>query len=368
MRILKYLFLLFLLAFVALSVFVATQKGDYYIVRSIIIKSPKTVVFNYVNDYRNWENWVSWKENDSNVIYNYPQNTIGFGSSYSWYGEEGNGNIKTIFVKTNDSLVQAMRYDESPSKVFWSFKDTLSGTKVTWRTKGSMPFMDKIYAVLKGGPEKVIGIRYEKSLLNLDKRLDYEIKTYTIEVNGVVTKTSTFYLQKTISSKISNLSKNLKIMLPNLLDFCKKNNIATNGKPFVIYHSFDEKKDFTKFSACIPVKEEIFTSIGSDLTGGKLESFQAVKTTLTGDYSHTREAWNQTKAYITKNKLIRSAAGPIMEIYTKGISQEKSPSKWVTHLYIAVNPKNSPSKIFRPIILDSTAITKPIKKEQIILN
>jgi effector-binding domain-containing protein len=363
MRILKYLFLLFLLAFVALAVFVATQKGDYDIVRSIIIKSPKTVVFNYVNDFRNWENWVSWKENDSNVIYNYPENTIGIGSSYSWSGADDSGNIKTIFVKTNDSLVQTMNYNESLSKVFWSFKDTLDGTKVIWRTKGTLPFMDKIYAVVKGGPEKVIGIRYERSLLNLDKILDYEIKTYSIEVNGLVTKTSTYYLQKNIISKISNLSKNLKIMLPNLLDFCKKNNIAKNGNPFVIYHSYDENKGITNFSACIPVREEIFTSIGSDLTGGKLESFQAVKTTLTGDYSHSRKAWNETTAYITKNKLTRSAAGPAMEIYTKGITQEKSPSKWVTHLYIAINPKNAPPKVFMPIVLDSTVVSKPTKKE-----
>jgi effector-binding domain-containing protein len=367
MRILKYIFLLLLLAFVALSVFIATQKGDYDIVRSKIIKSPKTVVFNYVNDYRNWENWFSWKENDSNLIYNFPENTIGIGSSFSWSGAEGTGNIKTIFVKTNDSLAQTMHCNESSSKVFWSFKDTIGGTKVTWRTKGTLPFMDKIYAVLKGGAEKVIGNRYEKSLLNLDKRLDYEIKTYSIEVNGLVTKTSTFYLQQTITSKISNLSKNLKIMLPNLLDFCKKNNIANNGKPFVIYHSYDEKKGIAKFSACIPVKEEIFTSIGSDLTGGKLESFQSVKTTLTGDYSHSRQAWDETSAYITKNKLTRSVTGPAMEIYTRGINQEKSPSKWVTHLYIAVNPKNIPAKIFMPIILDSTAISKPTKKEQIIL-
>ena len=55
MKILKYIFLLILLAFFALTVFVATQKGDFNVTRSIIIKSPKSTVFNYVNDYRNWE-------------------------------------------------------------------------------------------------------------------------------------------------------------------------------------------------------------------------------------------------------------------------------------------------------------------------
>ena len=112
-----------------------------------------------------------------------------------------------------------------------------------------------------------------------------------------------------------------------------------NGKPFVIYHTYDVANGITNFSVCVPVKEEIFTSPGSDITGGKLESFQAVKTTLTGDYSHSKEAWDKAMEYFTKNNLIKNPLIPSMEIYTKGIEQEKSPSKWVTTIYIAVNSK-----------------------------
>jgi hypothetical protein len=64
MRILKYLFLLFLLALFATTVYIATIKGDFEVERSIIIKSPRTTVFNYVNDFRNWETFGSWKKED----------------------------------------------------------------------------------------------------------------------------------------------------------------------------------------------------------------------------------------------------------------------------------------------------------------
>ena len=87
MRILKYIFLLLLLAFIALAVFVATQKGEYEIVRSKIIKSPKSTVYNYVNDYRNWENWVASKENDPEMSFTYPEKTTGIGGSYYWSGK-----------------------------------------------------------------------------------------------------------------------------------------------------------------------------------------------------------------------------------------------------------------------------------------
>lgn len=357
MRILKYIFLLILLAFVALSVFVATQKGDYDVVRSKVIKSPKSVVFNYVNDYRNWENWGSWKENDAEMKFSYPEKTIGIGGSYSWSGKEGNGNMKTIFVKENDSIAQKMTFDGTPSSVFWTFKDTVGGTKVTWRTKGTMPFMFKVYATIKGGADKIIGDMYEKSLANLDKTLDYEINTYTVNVNGIVTKPGGFYLQRTITSKISNIPKNFKIMLSKLNYFFKKNNIPTNGKPFVIYHTYDVVIGITNFSVCIPIKDEIFTSPGSDIMGGKLEPFEAVKTTLTGDYSHSKEAWDKAAEYIYANNLVRKPAGPSMEVYTIGVEQEKSPSKWVTEIYIAVNPK-----IAVPVVQPKTI--QPVKKTQ----
>ncbi len=64
MRILKYLFLLILLSLVALSVFVATQKGEFNIERSLVINSPRAAAFNYVNDYRNWEDFSSWTVED----------------------------------------------------------------------------------------------------------------------------------------------------------------------------------------------------------------------------------------------------------------------------------------------------------------
>ncbi len=60
MKILKYIFLLLLLAFIAVTIFVATQKGDFNVQRSVVIKSSRPTVFNFINDFRNWETFGSW--------------------------------------------------------------------------------------------------------------------------------------------------------------------------------------------------------------------------------------------------------------------------------------------------------------------
>ena len=339
MKILKYIFLLILLAFFALSVFIATQKGDFEVERSKIIKSPKSTVFNYVNDYRNWENFGSWKIDDPKMQFIYPANTIGKGGSYSWNGTDGSGKIKTVALIDNQSIAQKMDYSGSLSEVNWTFKDTIGGTKVTWRSKGTMNFGFKIYTIFQGGADKVIGSMYERSLANLDKSLDFEMHTYNIKVNGLVKKLGTMYLQQRITSKIVNAPKNIRIMLPKLIHFFRKNKLQIYGKPFVIYHTYDKAKGLTDMSVCVPVAHEIFTSPGSDVTFDKFGSFSAVKTTLTGDYSHTKEAYDKTFDYISKNNLVENP-GPYIEMYSVYTEHEKHPSKWITEIYIPAAVKN----------------------------
>ena len=339
MKIFKYIILLLLLAFFALSVFVATQKGDFDVERSRVIMSPKATVFNYVNDYRNWENFGSWKTDDPQMQFSYPGNTIGKGGSYSWKGAAGDGKVVTVGVKEDQTILQKMDYNGSMSNVYWTFKDTTGGTKVTWRSKGTMNFGFKIYTAFNGGAERIIGGMYERSLQNLNKSVDFEISTYNIKIVGRVKKLGTFYLQQRFTSKIENVPKNLRIMIPKIIRFFSKNKIEMSGRPFVIYHSYDTAKGLTDMSVCMPVKEEIFTSHGSDITPGKLEPFQAVKATLTGDYSHIADARNQTLKHMIKKNHPHDTTMPTLEIYTVSSYQEKHPSKWKTDIYMPVKPK-----------------------------
>ncbi len=342
MRILKYIFLLLLLSLVTLSIFIATQKGDYVVERSKIINAPKTAVFNYVNDYRNWADFGSWAAEDSQMKFIYPQNTIGRGASYSWEGKDGNGNMQTLFVKENDSISQKMNYNDTSSSVSWKFKDTIGGTKVTWRTEGKMSFVFKIYAALHGGANTIIGTMYEKSLANLDKALDYEINTFAVKVNGVIKSPQKFYLGMKFTSEIDKINTNFKIVVPKITSFCKENNIIISGKPFIIYHNYDLTKGLSKISICIPINKEIFISMGSDIISDKLEASEMVKTTLTGDYSHLKKAYDQTVNFLNKNRLKQAPEISHIEIYAISKSEIKNPSKWSTEVYIPLIAKVAP--------------------------
>ncbi len=336
MRIIKYIFLLIILAMVAVTVYVATQKGEFNITKSRIINSPKAVVYNYVNDFRNWENWSSWKTEDPEMEFSYSGPFSGKGASFSWEGSDSEGNVKTTYIKDNDSLVQTMIYNGSPTMVTWKFKDTVGGTKVTWRAKGKLDFMSKIYATAKGGGETIFSNMFEKSLANLDRSLDYEINTFSVKLGGIVRKSGVMYLKQSITSTIENAPKNRQIMLSKMLHFFKKNEIPMGGKPFVIYHSNDIDKGITKFSVCIPIREEIYTSAGSDITFGQLPLFRAAKITLNGDYSHREAALKKGAEFLRENNLERLDDFRSLEILTKNMQDVKGPSKWVTDIYIPI--------------------------------
>jgi hypothetical protein len=339
MRILKYLFLLLLLSLVALSIFIATQKGEFTIERSKIINSPKASVYNYVNDYRNWEDFETWSDQDTQTQYNYPENTIGKGSYYNWVGKDGSGNIQTLFTKENDSIAQKMMFDGTNSQVNWKFKDTIGGTKVTWSSKGKMDFMFKIYSALNGGVDKIIGTIYEKSLANLDKNLVYEIKTFSIKNEGVIKHPQLFYVAQTFTTEISKINKNFKIVLPKITTFCADNNITVSGSPFIIYHTYDTASGLAKISIALSIQSEISLSAGSDINSGKLENFEAVKVTLAGDYSHSQKAYNKAVAVLNQKQLKRDPNYAFIAMYKKGKSEIKNPSKWLTEIYIPLEPK-----------------------------
>ena len=351
MRILKYIFLLFLLALVGITVYVATQKGDFELSKSSIIKTPRSTVFDYVNDYKNWETFGSWMQKRSDIKFSYPDKTIGRGAKCYFDNGSDTGDINTIFIKENETITQKANFNGTTTAISWTFKDTLGGTKVSIHSKGKLDLVTKISTFFKGGITSILEDTFEKSLRNLDKTLAFEMKTYSIKVNGIVQRGSGFCLKQTVTCHIKSIPKNIKIMMPRMVNFFKKNKLAMAGKPFVNYDRYDIANDIATISVSVPVAKQIFISPGSDVAAGEIIAFTCLKTTLVGDYSHNKEAWAKAKQYIVANGLKENFAGNYSEVYVKTIDDNKQPSKWVTEIYIPVFPKAEATK---PVIVIPT--------------
>ena len=356
MGILKYIALLFLLFLLGSSVYIATQSAKYNVTRSKVIKNPRTVVFTYLNDYRNWETFVEWIKDDKSIKINYPELTIGAGASCTWTSDKSNGNLTTFSITENERIAQKMIRNKEEAIISWKLKDTVGGTKVTWSGKGKLDFKSKVIAFFNGGINSYIGDSYEKSLENLNKTLDYEINTYKISVNGLVTRPGGFYLKQFMHCKQKEVDRYIKILVPRMEHFFEKNKIVASGKPFIIYHKYDRTNDDVGFSVCMPVQDSIHIMSGSDIESSALPTYTSLKTTLEGDYSHTQVAWKKAFNYITDHNLERNRSGQVIEVYVKGRNNSKSPSKWITEIYVPVYPKTI-AKLATIKATDSTRIS-----------
>ena len=355
MKILKYIFLLLLLCGIAGFVFIATQPGEYSITKKKEINVSKEVVFNFINDYENWHLWnVNIDSTSSKELFSEDSKTYTI--------KTGNESVvyETIATHENDSIIQKLAQDNLSNTLIWKFYSTEKGTLLTCEMKGTMTLEQKILSVLQGGAKNYLGEDIEKNLANVEQYLTNQLNNYNIKINGLVTKQGSLLIKQVDSSAIKNFSSIAINKIPQLIKFGKENDINSIEKPFVLFNNWNTSSTKIPFAVCLPVKEEIITSEGSDILGGELFEFKAVKITLTGDHSHIKKAWNEGFKYIQKNKLIEDKLGTYLMVYTIFSEQDKQPSKWVTEIYIPIksqaipNRKPTTNNSQEPIIEDSS--------------
>lgn len=358
MKILKYIFLLLLIVIVIGAIYLATLDGKYDVKRSRLIKAEPELVFNELNDYKNWEDWGPWFEADSTIAVDYPENTIGEGASYSWKSKDGDGMMRTLKVDKPNSLDQEVVFEtpfgDMKTDVYWILEKVEEGTNLTWGMKGEIDFINR-WMVNK--MEKSIGQEEERGLELLDEHIQKEIKIYSIDFNGVIEYGGGYYLYTTTSSKIDEIEAKYPVLLLKMYGFVKNNNIRTTSGPFTLYHKYDEENGTTMFSVCYPVAEKIITPRGSDVLSGFMESGKYFKTTLNGSYENSDEAWEKAMdeaQNLEDYKMIET--GEPFEVYVNNPHEIPNPADLITEIYIPVkkNIRLPPAPEPAPLVEEDT--------------
>jgi len=339
MKTLKYIFFLLLIAIITLAIYIAVQPSEFNVTRTRTINAPAQVIYNKVNDYKNWALWSSWVEKDPDIEITLPKLTTGEGASYSWKDKDGIGTMKTIETNTNKSIEQEMQIAGYPkSDVSWKFKPNPDGsTDVTWSIKGKdLPFHFKAYNTLMVSMDKQIGPDYERSLEKLDSLVILDMKKYSIIVDKKTTEHSGgYYIYNTAATTLKDFKAKMVTMLPEVTAYAQKNNITMAGAPYVLYHKYDTANNAVMFSCCVPTTARVITTGGTILTG-QLAPFKAVKTTLIGDYSNLEEAWEKAKKAIKDSGLEKVENGTTLEAYLNTPTNTPNPANLKTQIYIAV--------------------------------
>ncbi|XCF07496.1 SRPBCC family protein [Tamlana crocina] len=340
MKALKYILFLLLIFVIGLAIYIAVQPNEFRFSRSTVIKTPASVVYNKVNDYKNWPSFSPWIEQEPTAILTYGDKTSGVDGSYAWNGDIlGEGQMTTLSVNENESIEQHIQFIkpfESESDINWTFEPTDEGTKVTWEMAGKQDFMTKVYTTFAGSIEDMTGPDFERGLFKLDSVVVADMEKYTVTVDGLTEHGGGYYIYNTTSCKIPDLEAKMQEMMPKVSKYAIKNNIQMAGAPFTYYHKWDEKNNAAMFSCCVPTTDRVISS-ESDILTGQIEPFKAIKTTLKGNYSNLKEAWKTTMKHITDSDIEFTEDGPMLEVYLTDPMNTPNPADWKTEIYIAVN-------------------------------
>lgn len=344
MKILKYILFLLLIVIVAGGIYFGTKDGKFDVAETKDFNAPAEVIYNNVKDFKNWETWGPWAEEDENIEYSYAEKTEGEGASYSWTSTVmGDGSMQTVKVIPNKEIDQKITFNtplgDSESDVYWRFEpsEEAGKTKVTWGMKGEHSFMEKVFMSFQSEDfETVLKDIYGKGLNNLEEEIEKSMNAYTVTVDGVTRHGGGFYMYNTTSARLSEIGEKMGPMMGQLHDYMQQNNIDMTGMPFTIYNEVDEQNGTVIFSAAIPVAARVITPSGSPVLCNYMEPVDALKTTLKGKYENLPKAYEQAQEYLKKNNLTVDPSRKMFEIYATDPGNVPNPANWVTEIYIPI--------------------------------
>jgi len=341
MRFLKYFLLFLLIVIVAASIYLAALDGTYDVKRTRFIPADPEVVFNDLNDYRNWADWGPWYEEDSTIVATYAENTVGVGGSYSWTAMDGEGEMRRLVSDPNERIESEILFKtpfgDMGSDVYWILEAKEGGTDLTWGMKGEMPFLTRFMA---SSMEEQMGPMEERGLELFEANIKKKMGVYRIENKGVTDYSGGFYLYVTASSQISDMNPKFRVMMQQVLDYAETNGVRLTGSPFAIYHKFNQEHGTTMFSVGYPVSERVIVESDSDVVSGFMKRGSYFKTVLTGSYDHSKEAWESAVAGASELGAYEAVEnGEPFEIYVKQVDDTPNPAEWITEIFIPVRLK-----------------------------
>jgi uncharacterized membrane protein len=114
----------------------------YTVEKSIHINAPVSIVFQQINDLKNWGNWSFFANLDPAWKTDFGNWTIGKDAGLRWRSEKlGNGQLKIIESNSNKKILVHFDYDE-PGKggnALYLFTQQDDGTTATFRLEFPVP-------------------------------------------------------------------------------------------------------------------------------------------------------------------------------------------------------------------------------------
>ena len=160
-------------------IYVAIIPGDYIIKREIEIDQSAEKIFPYIASVKLADEWMPWKDQDSNLKMTYQGSERGVGATSIWEsnGNMGQGKAEVVEeilnekVKTKITYTKPMSFEQT--SIFKLTKKNENKTIMEWSVEGKNTFLGRLISTLGIiNIDKYVGDEFEKGLKKLKKTVE----------------------------------------------------------------------------------------------------------------------------------------------------------------------------------------------------
>jgi len=306
MKFLKGLSILIMVLMVAAVIAYFVLPNKYEITQSKTINAPVETVYNQVADFKNWEAWSPWQQNDPGMKTTYAGAESGVGAKsdfISGSGKMSGTHIHTSAIPnktiTSDLAFKFGKTANPADKITWTFESIDDNTtKVDWNFKWTMHGAMK----LAGPMFKSQNLKdFEAGLNNLavvsEKAPKPQPKANSVLKNH---KVETLEPQKVLFIKrdipLDKVGEVMSQWYPQLQEYASANGEIV-GAPYSEYLGEDDQLIFLRLG--VPVKAKIKET--ADMKMGELPGGKFATVSNFGPYEFTGEAHAKFQKYLEDN-------------------------------------------------------------------
>lgn len=149
--------------------------GSFEISRDITIAAPRTVVYDLVDDFRQWGRWSPWEDLDPAMSHEYSGPDRGVGARHRWVGNKDAGEGEMLMTSSSPDGVSLdlsfVKPWKASNQVRIDLAEVGDGARATWTMTGQQNILMKVlFAVMRMGNR--LGKDFEKGLRQLKARAE----------------------------------------------------------------------------------------------------------------------------------------------------------------------------------------------------